>query len=202
MDGVIIDSGDVHLLAWEKTLAEFNVPLGRHFFETNHGSSSKDFAEHYIREYKLKTSAAFVAELKKKNYLQLLDDQIKLINNVDKTIQKLSKKYLLAVATSENTETTLKVLTKFQLKKFFKSIVTADSVTKTKPNPDVFLKVAQLLNIVPNQCIVIEDSIHGITAAKRAGMKVIGITTNFSREKLSKADLIIDSFDELDLKQI
>ena len=136
------------------------------------------------------------------NYLTLIDEHVNLVTNAGKTIKELSKNYRLALATSENTETTLKVLDKFDLKQYFKAIITADMVTKTKPDPEVFLKAAKELNIQPEYCVVIEDSTFGVDAAKKAGMKSIGITTNLTKEQLAEADIVIDSFSKLDLKNI
>ena len=65
MDGVIIDSGPVHLRAWEKTLSTFNVKVWKHFFETRSGSSTKDFAQYYVDKYKLKVTTNEISELKK-----------------------------------------------------------------------------------------------------------------------------------------
>jgi len=73
---------------------------------------------------------------------------------------------------------------------------------KGKPDPEIYLKVAQELKISPTECVVFEDSIFGLEAAKAAGMKVIAITTSFSRDKLQLADIIIDSFTEIDVQSI
>ena len=88
------------------------------------------------------------------------------------------------------------------IKKYFKIIVDEDIVSKTKPDPELFLKASESLNILPSDCIVIEDSIMGVEAALKAGMKCIAITTTNGREKLNKANLVIDDFKELTINKI
>ena len=83
---------------------------------------------------------------------------------------------------------------------FFDALVTGSDVTRQKPFPDIFLKGAGLLGLPAEQCVVVEDSINGIKAAKAAGALSIGVTTSFTKEELeekSKPDYIINSIKEL-----
>ncbi len=73
---------------------------------------------------------------------------------------------------------------------------------KSKPDPDLYLHAAQALGVSPTECIAIEDSPHGIRAAKAAGMFCIGINTAKNREALKEADLIIDHYDEIELEKL
>ena len=73
---------------------------------------------------------------------------------------------------------------------------------KAKPDPDVYLHVAKQLKVKPEECIAIEDSAHGIRAAKQAGMFCIGINSAKNREALKEADLIIDHYDEILLEEL
>ena len=75
--------------------------------------------------------------------------------------------------------------------------VTADDIKHGKPAPDIFLAAAKKLKVKPNECIVVEDSLNGIKAAKRAKMFCVAVTNTFPRSKLKDADLIIDSLSEL-----
>ena len=66
-----------------------------------------------------------------------------------------------------------------------------------KPDPAVFLKAAALIGVPPAQCVVVEDAVVGVQAARRAGMRVIAVTTTHPRESLAAADLVVDSLLEL-----
>ena len=83
----------------------------------------------------------------------------------------------------------------------FAGAVCSEDVSKGKPDPEVFLKAAQLINLDPQVCFVFEDSTHGIEAAVHAGMIPIGITTTNPNKKLLEkgAKLVVDRLDEIDL---
>jgi beta-phosphoglucomutase len=74
-----------------------------------------------------------------------------------------------------------------------------DVEQRSKPNPDLFLHAAGRLEARPENCVVIEDAPHGVEAARRAGMKCIALTTTYDRRKLSQADIVVDTFDQIDL---
>jgi len=89
-----------------------------------------------------------------------------------------------------------------QLEKYFSVILDDTFVTEGKPNPEIYIKAAKALGLLNSQCIVIEDSLSGVMAGKRAGSKVIGITTTHTAEELHEADLVINDFDELTLQNL
>ena len=116
----------------------------------------------------------------------------------DKTvdIEKLKKQYVkLAVASSAYHKRITILLKLCKLNNLFDVIVSGDHVRNGKPDPEIYLKTAQLLKKDPKDCIVFEDATNGILAAKAAGMKVIGYKgADHNKQDLSKADKIIQSF--------
>jgi beta-phosphoglucomutase len=70
---------------------------------------------------------------------------------------------------------------------------------RSKPNPDIFLHAANRLGVRPENCVVIEDAPHGVEGARRAGMKSIALTTTYERSTLSQADVVVDSFAQINL---
>ncbi|MHA1285619.1 MAG: HAD family hydrolase, partial [Promethearchaeota archaeon] len=114
------------------------------------------------------------------------------------------KKYnfKLAVGSSgppENVDLLLKTL---KIKDLFDVIITAADVDKSKPHPDVFLKVSEKLNISPDKCIVIEDAPVGIEAARRAGMRSIALTTTHDYKELIDADLVVKDLSYVSIDDI
>lgn len=87
---------------------------------------------------------------------------------------------------------------------WFRHIVAAGDVEKGKPDPEVFLKAAEKLEVAPERCVVFEDSLSGIEAGEAGSMKVVALTTTNSREILEKssADLIVDSFNEVTIHRL
>jgi HAD superfamily hydrolase (TIGR01509 family) len=82
----------------------------------------------------------------------------------------------------------------------FDAWIHGDMVTNKKPDPEIYLTAAKALGLEPRQCVVVEDALTGIAAAKAAGMTCIGITNSFSREQLAQADHIVDSLEAVDLE--
>src|ERR1044072_4272337 len=90
------------------------------------------------------------------------------------------------------------ILKKFELTDLFIAKVSGSELAHTKPHPEIFLRSAQLIRSEPKECIVIEDSKNGVTAAKAAGMKCIGFLNPSSGDQnLANADMVIRSFKEL-----
>ena len=90
-----------------------------------------------------------------------------------------------------------------KIKDLFDVIVCAEEVTNHKPHPEVFLKAAELLQVHPRNCVVIEDAANGIQAAKSGCMKAVGLLTEFHTAKeLAQADLVINSLEELTVEKL
>jgi HAD superfamily hydrolase (TIGR01509 family) len=109
-----------------------------------------------------------------------------------------------AIATNAVTLTVERTLEQLPLQNFFaEHIYNIDMVNKVcKPNPAIFLHAAKKIGIDPKDCIVIEDSVHGIKAAKAAGMYCIAINTGNDRHLLHEADEIVDCYREIDLDKL
>ncbi len=103
------------------------------------------------------------------------------------------------MTTSSNKAVQKKVFEMFDLQPYFDVVITGDEIQNSKPHPEPYLKTIGSLNFAAHTCVVIEDSVSGIIAAKEAGCQVVGITTSFSREKLldAGANIIVDNFSSL-----
>ncbi|MFC0272614.1 HAD family hydrolase [Metabacillus herbersteinensis] len=108
----------------------------------------------------------------------------------------------LALASSSDRERINSVLSSCDLVKYFDEIVSGHEFEESKPHPDIFLHTAKKLGIEPEECIVIEDSIYGLTAATRAGMKKVGVKHKRIPMDLSLADITIESLEELNYEAL
>ena len=88
------------------------------------------------------------------------------------------------------------------MKNYFDALVTGDEVSKGKPDAEIFLKATEKLRVLPAECVVVEDAENGVIAAKNANMICIAITTTTGRKNLKAADIIIDSFENLDVHEV
>jgi HAD superfamily hydrolase (TIGR01509 family) len=119
--------------------------------------------------------------------------------------KKVTQEHQLQVGLATNADDqtlniTNKALNLSQL--FGKHLYNISHVSHPKPNPEIYLHAAQQLGLKPEQCIAIEDSPHGAQAARDAGMFCIGINTAKKPERLNMCDIIIDRYDEIDLKEL
>lgn len=126
------------------------------------------------------------------------------IEGIKELLEELkSFKVPIAIASSSPRIFIESVIKKIHIVEYFHNWISGEEVPKSKPEPDVFLKAAELLNVNPEKCIVIEDSKSGTIAAKNAGMKCIGfINTNSGNQDLSEADIVVDRISEISYKRM
>ncbi|ULC59187.1 beta-phosphoglucomutase [Flaviramulus sp. BrNp1-15] len=198
LDGVIVDTAKYHFLAW-KNLAD---DLGFEFTET-HNELLKGVSRVRSLEILLDIGKVNISEEKKQEYLiSKNEDYLQYINKMGPeeilpgaeklldTLDTLGINYVLGSA-SKNAPLILKQVNLFHR---FKGIVDGNSVSKAKPDPEVFLIGAKKLNLFPEQCIVFEDAIAGVEAANKANMTSIGIG---DKETLSEADYNFNNLTEI-----
>ncbi|MGY4884368.1 MAG: HAD family hydrolase [Nanobdellota archaeon] len=203
MDGVLVDTHDLIWSSINKTLRRYGVHLTTEDINQYLGKSLeddvKDWNEKYnlslnLNQYKETLWAEQRRTLKKigpdKNLLSLLD-------------QLNENKVLKGVGTSSGRKRAKSILKSSGLRRYFPILVAAEDVDNHKPSPDVFLRVAKLLSMKPEDCVVFEDSYSGILAAKVANMKAIGYHGKHNSIKdLIDADLIIKNFSEVNLDKL
>ena len=203
LDGVLIDSGQFHLLAWYD-LAEL------HGYEMNDDMFTQTFGMRNCQIIPLlageKLEPEVIAELsewKEQRFRELAMGKLKILDGVEKLINQLDENnFMLAIGSSTTRSNIEFFLDNMPFAECFDDYVIGDDVQNGKPAPDTFLKAAEKLNLAPADCVVIEDAIAGIQAAKTAGMKVIAVTNTRPRQELTEADMIVDSLMEISAEDI
>ncbi len=112
------------------------------------------------------------------------------------------KKASLKIAVISSSKNCLHILKKVNLVDLFDVIIGGNDITKGKPDPEIFFTAARKMSISPGECVVFEDAVLGVEAAKRAGMKCVGVDRYNRQERLNKADLVVGDVGELDLAKI
>lgn len=206
MDGVLVESEMLSAEATMRTLQKYGISFDRTRLlkELNKlkGMRFIDVLKKLAAVHGWNINLAEFSKTRHQEY-EKLAVRLRQRDNASKIIRRLKNKgYKLAVASSGTSEK-LKANLKNSglgsvIKRYVDVIVSGDMVKKSKPEPEIFLKAADALGVKPVECCVIEDTLLGIHAAKRAGMTVIAITGTFPRQKLSSADYVIDSLMELD----
>jgi HAD superfamily hydrolase (TIGR01509 family) len=135
--------------------------------------------------------------------MDLYKDHLAMAEGLKEFLQELKTAEIpCAVATSSQKRYTNFIMDTLQIRAYFHTILTAEDIVRGKPNPEIYLKSAQMLQITPQNCVVFEDAITGIHAAKAAGMKVVALSTTNPAEMLQDADKVIASFKEVSVKDL
>lgn len=197
MDGTLVDSADDHWKAWIEVLAEEGYALTRENFAALFGRRNDDIIHTYLPDCSPEKVNAISLE-KERRYREVVRrNGAKLLPGAGAWVARLAaagwRQAIATAAPRANAETVVEVL---GLGPRFGAIVGAEDVTIGKPDPMVFLMAAQRLGAEPARSIVLEDAPAGIEAARRAGMKSIGICT--LHPKL-QADLPVKGFEDLPL---
>jgi beta-phosphoglucomutase len=203
LDGVIVDTAKYHYLAWKKLANELGFEFTDEQNELFKGVSRKRCLEILLEIGDIKATQeqfdTWMVE-KNKDYLAYIDkmDESEILPDVPK-ILKFLKENNIPIALGSASKNAKPILEKVKLLGHFDFIVDGNSVTKAKPDPEVFLIAANNMNIAPENCIVFEDAVAGIEAANNAKMISIGI----GEEKILKeANFNFRDFTEIDLSFI
>jgi len=203
MDGVLADTGPIHFDSWVKLANEIGKNFTKDLFEETFGQTSPDIIKKLVGSTINQRKIENWADYKEKYYREMVKDKLEPLPGVLDLIRALKdRKFKLAVGSSGPAANVKLLLNTLKINKYFDCIITGDDVKFGKPAPDVFLAVTKKLKLNPRKCVVIEDAPVGITAAKRAEMKVIALTTTHKRSELLNADLIIEDLSDIELNDI
>jgi len=198
MDGVIADTGAAHFAAWREVMAELGRPFDEADFRRIFGIVNPDAVRLLLGETVSSYEIARISERKETLFREAVQVQVSLLPGVETWLERLRQQgYRQAIASSAppaNIEVLLRVL---NIEPYFQATVSADDVTKGKPDPAIFLKAAAALGVSPARCVVVEDAVAGVEAARRAGMICLAVATTQPAERLSDADLVVKRLTEL-----
>lgn len=201
LDGVIFDSEILHQAAWERVFAMHNIAIDKQDYLKGIGISDKDFLREILKDKKIHKDISRLINEKRKILLEI-SDQAKSIDGVACLIKDLHNDYKLAVASNSDKDFVLKLLKNFGLTEFFSVILGFQDISKPKPDPEIYLKCAEGLDVSASRCVVIEDSPAGIRAAKNAGMKCIAVATTIDKDSLFEADFVLRDLEISEIKKI
>lgn len=199
MDGVIVDNADYHFKAWKQTCNQYGISLTEEQYQTqlNGRTMTDTLAILFGRKLSEEEETAF-SQTKEALYRELYAPHLKPVPGLLSFLQSLQQAgFPLAVATSAPPDNVTFTLDGTGTRAFFSSIIDASMVSQGKPHPEVYTRSGEALNMPPQNCWVFEDAVQGVKAGKAAGMKVCGISTTHTADKLHEADRIISDFEGL-----
>lgn len=201
MDGVIIDSEEIHKKAYYETFASIGVDVSDELYKTLTGSSTINAFQRLVTHFNLEIDPKELVLSKRKRYVNFFenDPNLHLVKGVEELIKhSYSKGLTLILASSSAMINIDRVFNRFDLNKYFTAKISGADLKESKPHPEIFEKAAILGNTLKENCIVIEDSDNGVKAANDAGIFVVGFKNPMAEDQtLKNADFIINNFKRL-----
>jgi len=206
MDGVLVDTGWAHKQSWYDLAENEGFNMSDEFFYSTFGMQNYQIIPMLLRRKAslsgerecTRDEIDRLGDWKEQRYRELVADQLTLSDGAQRLLDDLKDSgFFLAVGSSAPRANLDLVLERVQVRGYFDACVAGEEVTAGKPAPDTFLKAAWKLALPPDRCVVVEDAVQGVDAAKAAGMAVVAVTTTRDRAALTRADVIVESLAEL-----
>jgi HAD superfamily hydrolase (TIGR01509 family) len=206
MDGVIVDTEPVHRYAYFQHFSELNIDVSEELFTSFTGNSTRNVFQQVNTIFNLNADVEELILRKRTIFNDAFDhkEDLELLEGVEILIKDLHENGVEMILASSASKVTIdRVFRRFGLHPFFSHIVSGEDFPNSKPHPAIFEFAASLSKAPKENCIVIEDSTNGVLAAKAAGIYCVGYNSVHSKlQDLSKADLIINHFNELDYNAV
>ena len=206
MDGVIVNSEPLHHLAYKKMFEEFKLDVSNSLYESFTGQSTYSICEQLCEIFDLKVDANSLVLSKRKHFKIIFenDSSFEMIDGAMNLIKDYFENNLTLVLASSASMTNIeRIFKKFDLNKFFKAKISGADLKESKPNPEIFVKAAELAGFKKDECIVIEDSTSGIMASKSAGIYCVGYNSyNSKNQNYDNANLVVSDLNEIKFSKI
>ena len=196
MDGTLIDSEELHWIAWRETMAGQGQSITHEQFLSSFGQRNDTIISGWLGAIATPELIAKIGDAKEKRYRDLIQKNgISPLPGVAQWIHRLhEQQWLQAIASAAPRPNVDVVLDALNAAPCFQAIVSAEDVSKGKPDPEVYLTAAAKVGASPARCVVVEDAPAGIEGARRAGMRSIGVSRT---SKHLDADVVVPSLDLL-----
>lgn len=207
MDGVLVNNMAIHFQAFAAMAERYHLSAEEDvdFTHLNGRGNDDIITALFPAELVAAKGVKALADEKEALYREIYKPSIKPTAGLMELLQNLRNAGIpCAVGSSGPRENVAFVLRECHIEPFFEVRISGDMVTHCKPNPEIFLTAAKALGLAPEECLVFEDAISGVMAAKAAGMKVITLTTTHTREQLQEAgaELVVEDFTHVTLNTI
>jgi beta-phosphoglucomutase len=198
-DGTLIDSVPVYFSIFRMLAKKFGQNCKEEDFTSINGVSISESIRKMIKEKKFKKRVLLYLFLNKRKIQQTIMSGIKLFPHTIECLKRV-RGFPMVIATNANKKYLQYNLERFNLLDYFQVCVTKEDVRYGKPSPDVFMLASKKIGVPPEECVVIEDSPAGVTAAKKAGMRCIVVLNKTTKQHFvgeAKPDIFIDDLSEL-----
>lgn len=205
LDGVITDTAEWHYLAWKQLANSIGIDFNREFNEELKGISRMESLEKILQfggraDHFSEDEKEQLATRKNTKYVELLTEMEPehIFPGVKEFLNEL-KDHGIGIGLASASKNAPAILNALKITDYFQTIINPDEVANGKPAPDIFLRAAEKLSVLAEECIGIEDSTAGISAIKDAGMYAVGVGT-YEKMTEAGADLVLQTTQELKLE--
>jgi beta-phosphoglucomutase family hydrolase len=196
-DGTLADTRKAVVQSFQAVLTKAGCKVSKEFIERLMGVGTKKTILEAFKDCNLRIDVETLDRLsnEKVRIQAELTDLVQVFNGVTELLDALKSKTKLAVATMSGRQVIDKILVEKKLAGYFETVISADDISNPKPNPEIFLKAAKMLGVSPKDCVVVEDSIFGVKAAKEAKMRCVAVSSGvYSNQELQKGhpDIVVE----------
>ena len=204
MDGVICHTNPFHSEAFKVFFGKRGLnPTEEEFEKHMYGKSNKYIFNHFLGREIVGEEFTNLENEKEGLFREIYEDNIKTIPEFLPFLQGLKNEgYRTGVATSAPRANLDLIMGHLKFSPKMESILASENVKNHKPDPEVYLTSAKLLDVNPANCLVFEDSFSGVSAAINAGMQVVGVLSSHTKEDLPPCQLYINDYSEIDLQTV
>lgn len=205
-DGTLADTRKAIVISFQKALKEINLEVPTQYIERRIGIGASETFSEILAAANRRIDEKVVKQLvERKSKVQIeLASEVALFDGAQALLATLRGKVKVGLASMNNRSVIMHLLQNNDLADCFDTILTVEAVSLSKPDPEIFLKTAAQLKSIPAKCVVLEDSLFGVKAAKSAQMHCIAVTTGvYSKEELAKEkpDLIVKTLEDPQILQ-
>lgn len=199
MDGVIVDSEPRHERAFQEVVAEIGYG-DRHGinFSDYVGRSDQELWVDFVAKHQPPHTLDELLSRKRRRVVEIIRREQPLFAGLPELVEKLAARVSLALASGSERPIVEEVLSLRDLRRHFSATVSGSDIQRGKPEPEIFLRAAELLGVAAQDCWTIEDSKPGIAASLAAGMRVIAITNTHAAHELRQATRVVSDYSQIE----
>jgi beta-phosphoglucomutase family hydrolase len=203
MDGVIADTARHHFQAWREVFQKIGVDFTEDRFRESFGQRNDTIIGKVLGGKVSRAQAEAISLEKEAGFRRRIRQDLRPLPGVLELMKSLAGSgFRMAVASAAPRENIELLTGGLGIADCFRAVVSAEDVTAGKPNPQVFQLAARKLGVEPGRCLVIEDAVAGVDAAKRAGMRCLAVTNTHPGDSLDGADMVVDSLARVSVDDI
>jgi len=203
-DGVVVDSSSHHFLSWQRLASDLGEEMTEELFRESFGLVNREIIPNTLGWASDPEEVHRLGARKEEIYREIIREKgLDPLPGVRRLIADMQSASIpRVVGTSSERENIYAALEVMKMEESFAGVIASEDVRNGKPDPEVFLKAAEVAGVSPQRCVVLEDSHHGLVAAAQGGMKAVGVLTTHSAEKLGSPDLLVPSIEEITVESL